>query len=1019
MIRFGSEQEPLNLVDITSESEGAIKSVSDFLNSRGSFIYESRFTINEREAFMQGVTGIRFEFFASKPNASHVPMKENDFTIDIRQPPITSAPDPINIQKAIVSLKSPLMKDLALLALPMKTISLQQPLAPTPFKVAAKHSETNNKKDPAHALSTGKILGTTPKNVLNFGVQSHVPDQQSQNFDRVGAKSSDRAISLFDKRGTLRDDRKSDQNPVINSFLNLKRIIEPSSLVRTHPVVMVEVLSNNVEYTRQLAFEKTNLQGFNKIYVRVSGVVRSGVVARVESRRYVISHSSEVKDFLGNPEPPVILSSESSFGKASFILRRNDPTLRQVSVIKITKNPNLVNASFENVGIVEFGVKDTVEFHDSVDNVAPNTVIYRFVVQNEDGSSGEFVSSVLSSFTKVTDQKKVLSSTTPISIRALNTKDGIDISVDTINDQVFSLRLLRHDIGAMGEFADTVRTILDADNRYSQIVAGEKKTLGFLDRDVISGRHYRYFAAYRLGTGAEASLCQEMISDEDETIVRHVVSNRLPFMADITPAFASQDESNAVTVQFDLSVSEVEEQYNVLLDALRQAGVSQQFVTDLQNDRQKARQVAAFLVERVDRVTGRRISFGIVPPGKFVDSPESRSKLGLPDPLSGRKYEYICKLCIRPPSTFLLTATVGFTATGDSSGNITEVLAAKFQNALIGRGILPSEKQLRDGATIRENFFLGMTGLEISTVTILPQFGPKVENLTVKQRKLYNLIKWSTSGDVSNISYFLIYCNYNGTDELLGTVSSVGKNSTYQYKDTRLCNEVGQKSYFVKLVTIDHDVSIPSPKVETITDFSIPAAVLDGFILSPSRYETKGVVLPGPGPTFPVTPQAVVSLPSIAKTSAPSMQPLLSALSAIPALSSIFTQPIKLPSNFGILGKKMTSRASEVSMLPNTLPSTSANVLSNTQLTVSNPATSVAAGLKVQNIISENILGLMIKNSSVEADTQTKLRAASDQHIPVLAAQGVSVSSKVASAFSIMNNSPSIGKISFSEKMTF
>jgi hypothetical protein len=303
-----------------------------------------------------------------------------------------------------------------------------------------------------------------------------------------------------------------------------------------------------------------------------------------------------------------------------------------------------------------------------------------------------------------------------------------------------------------------------------------------------------------------------------------------------------------MTVKFEMSVSEVEEQYNTLLDALRQAGVSQQFITDLQNDRQKLKLVAAFLVERVDRVSGRRVSFGIFPPGTFSDSPEIRDKFKLPDLLPGRKYEYICKLCIRPDKTFLLSATVGFTARADTSGVLTEVLAAKFQNALIGAGILPSEMRLREGVSIRENFFLGFIGTEESNTVILPNFDPKIENLTIKEKSIYNLIKWNTSGDFSNVSYFLVYCNYNGTRELLGTVSSVGHNSTYQYKDTRFYDEVGSKSYFVTAVTLDHDVSISSPKVETVTEFSIPAAVLDGYILSPSRYEVKGVVMPGLGP---------------------------------------------------------------------------------------------------------------------------------------------------------------------------
>jgi hypothetical protein len=848
VIKFGSESEPLNLINITSNVESQPKNAAEFLKSDGCYVYETKFVIDEKEAFRQGIIGIKFETFFAHPQTADVPLKENEFTVDIKQPPISMQPDPRNIQKAVISLKSVALQHVAQVAPALKAVSLSQPIATMPFKEIAKKSENVTKKDPAQALAAGKTLGTTPKNVLNFGVQNFVPGQKSQNFESLGSMQPKSAFKLSDRRAQLKDDRHDKQDDVVNSFLNLKAIVDPNSLVRTQPVAMVEVLSRNVEYTRHMNFQKSNLTGYNKLYVRVSGVVRDGVVAKSQQRVYIIAHAAEVAEFIGNPEPPEILLSESTFGKVSFILRRKDPTLRRIYVVRITKNPNIVSTKFEKVGMLEFGNSDQLEFVNSVDNVAPNTIIYRFVVMNEDGSSGEFTSSVLTSFTKVSDQKKVLTSTTPISIRARNTVEGIEVAVDTTNDQVYSLRLLRQDLGLTGEFSETVKTILNGGGRYSTVLAGEKTTMLFQDTDVIRGRHYRYFAAYRLGTGAGAALCQEMISDEDESIVRVQAPIRPQMVAALTPANISQDESGAMTVKFEMSVSEVEEQYNTLLDALRQAGVSQQFITDLQNDRQKLKLVAAFLVERVDRVSGRRVSFGIFPPGTFSDSPEIRDKFKLPDLLPGRKYEYICKLCIRPDKTFLLSATVGFTARADTSGVLTEVLAAKFQNALIGAGILPSEMRLREGVSIRENFFLGFIGTEESNTVILPNFDPKIENLTIKEKSIYNLIKWNTSGDFSNVSYFLVYCNYNGTRELLGTVSSVGHNSTYQYKDTRFYDEVGSKSYFVTAVTLDHDVSISSPKVETVTEFSIPAAVLDGYILSPSRYEVKGVVMPGLGP---------------------------------------------------------------------------------------------------------------------------------------------------------------------------
>ena len=113
VIRFGSEDEPFNLLDITCDVDGKIKSVAEFLNSAGVFVYETRFTINELAAYRAGVTGIKFEFFPYSPRIGDVALKENDFTIDIKQPPVSRQPDPLNVQKAALYLKSPALQNLA------------------------------------------------------------------------------------------------------------------------------------------------------------------------------------------------------------------------------------------------------------------------------------------------------------------------------------------------------------------------------------------------------------------------------------------------------------------------------------------------------------------------------------------------------------------------------------------------------------------------------------------------------------------------------------------------------------------------------------------------------------------------------------------------------------------------------------------------------------------------------------------------------------------------------------------
>lgn len=859
---FANPETPAQLADIVNEAATKNSNQSDFLNSPGFFVYETKFFVNTKKALSLGVDSIEFKFYNTQPVAGSVPIEGGSFSIKVENPEEKSffvggkvglasslSVKPSKVSEALIFSKAQGFENIAKVSPLMSVTSIEQPTATAPFKAIAKNNQVLNKKDPASQLAAGKFLSNTPAAAISLGNDNSYPYPDDKSFEAICSFEIQKPISLKDSRNNLQKSRKGSQNTqILNSLVSLPKIVDPASLTKILPVLSVEIATHKEEYTRQLYFNKKNILGSEKIYVSVSAVVSKKFKNVVGRQTFQINHGSEVRDFFGNPEPPVVQSSESSFGRMSVILSKSDPSLNKVKVVRITSNPNALNPVIETRGTLVFENEKQIYYEDDVDNVAPNVVIYRFVVMNLDGSYGEFSSVVLNSFTKVADQKKVESATTPISIRALNDKNYVQILVDTLNDQVFSLRLLRQDMGAIGEFSDTVKTIYSQTNEYSTVVSGEKTTLEFLDYDAVPGRHYRYFAAYKIGQGIAASLQQESISDEDETIVRRQVTSDLPFKASLTAPVTLQDQTNSISVSFEMSVQEVDETFNVLVEALTLAGVSSQFLQDLQNDRQKARQVAVFLVERVDRVTGKRATFGVYPPGSFADSPEERTKRGVPAPIPGRKYEYVCKLCIRPPESFLLTAFTGFVARSSSAGNVTQVLAAKFQSAFSSFGIIPSQKDVRNGYSIKENFVLGQTGLELSNTVKMPLSGPQIKNLEVKSRKFYDLLSWSVIGDTSQVSYFLVYCNYNGIDELVGTVSAIGKNASYKYKDDRYSQEVGEKKYFVKIVTADHDISLQSTHVETITNFSLPAPVLDGYIISPSKNEVAGVVLPGPGP---------------------------------------------------------------------------------------------------------------------------------------------------------------------------
>lgn len=853
---FDDDNNPVQIVDIINDASRKSSNQSDFLFTDGSFVYESEFYIDINKALTLGIDRVKFDFFLSRPTSDSLRIKESSFIIEIdnhnekssvfdkrtsSRNKISGVPN--RTKDVIFSSDFSLMKNVSneIKSLTISHVSDKKLIGN--FISDAKSNETQRKQDTAFVLASGKFSLTTPNNAISFGISnSSDANVDNKNFEKISRNNLAYGISLKEKRSASRESRRGNQeNALINSLINSRANQSNES---TTNVFVAELSSDKNEYLRHFSFDKSLIQGASKIFLRISADIDENINNTVIEPKIVeIDHIQEVDDFLHCPEPPTVKILESSFSKAMFQLDTDDPTLKTLKIVRITKNQNLENPIIESRGTINFNDSKTIIYEDEVDNIFPSLITYRFIAVNNDDTNGEFSSVVLPQNVKISDRKNYDSAKTPITIRALNKNDYVDVSVDILTNDIYTLRLLRQDLSLTGAFSDSVVNVKKSDE-YETFVNGERTTLQFQDFNTSQGRHYRYFCSYRLGSGVAASISQEIISDEDENIVRRIASDDLPFTPTISSADMKQNDEGDSVVVFQTSITETRDSFEMLFDALKTSGVSSQFLQDLQNDRQKIKQVVAFLIERIDKRTGKRESFGVYSPGKFEDSKLERRKKNVSDPVPGRKYEYVFKMCIRPPESFLLTALAGFTSTVDPPGVTTRKLAARFQGSLSHRGILPSDTYMRNDASIDENFSSGQTGVEISSIVSFPNSDPVIKNFKISYKKRYNILSWMLSGNLSKIGYCLIYCNYNGREELLGAVSATGSGVSFKYKDERYAQEVGIKKYRIILMTNNNEQSISSAYVDSSTMTSVSQRLFNGTLSVVSRSSGENVVVP-------------------------------------------------------------------------------------------------------------------------------------------------------------------------------
>jgi len=422
---------PFDLVDVVNEVEA--NTLQDFERGEGVFAYKTKFLVNQPLAARLGATGVRFEIFTRNPRTNNLAPSDAIETFEVRfdtaQDVITriggqnrdntfSARMPPNsVKKVLVSHAAPVNMFSSLIVPSMTSIQPGKS-----FKQISNEMKSNG-EDPAHAASAGNFSAVTPGNAISLGFTNNFFPVDGSIVGSSGVRAPRTSRSLFSLRNFHRKLRRNNQSRAI-----VKAAVPRSDANSAKSIVsFFKFLSVKREYVQTIYLGKHEVMGAENLYATVTAI-SSPRTKRMFSKTIVeIKHGTELSEFLANPEPPEVSLINSGVGFVSIRLKKIDPTLKTVRVFRIITNPNMNTTSVLDVSDLSFSADDIIIFDDSVDNVRPNKVIYRFAVVNGDGSIGEFSSIVMPSFHKVHDS--LLTATVPIAIRARNTHDAVEIRI--------------------------------------------------------------------------------------------------------------------------------------------------------------------------------------------------------------------------------------------------------------------------------------------------------------------------------------------------------------------------------------------------------------------------------------------------------------------------------------------------------------------------------------------------------------------------------------------------------------
>jgi hypothetical protein len=835
---FTDEVSDLDLVDIINDVTKE-KITDDYVSSPGAFVYELDLMVDSKKVVDLGISGFKVKFYDKNPDIilqndksetnGHIALEKEDTLSEFL---MTMVPKPVfevdldldiplsnpnftfmgmqnkKLNKYIIPImlsQSPITKNnqsaAKITAVP-SLYTLKNSNPNETFSEVAKKAKMGGGLS-LQTLSSVKPTLLTLSSKLDKAITTNTTPQKKEQTIRVSLDNITERKSLVSEREKIKPKAEiSSLVSAINSTLSSNTNLAPVPITLGYSA---DIETSFISFKREIEIPKSILGSRNYFYIKLQPVLKTSTEnipwlpkKTIEPITIIISHKQKIQEMLTPIYPPEIKALVNRRGSVVLSVKQTDPVATNIVVERIvtSQNKGTVSTVIKELELEVENLHATIiDYHP--ENTLPNEVEYTAITVSPFGEEGLFSSILVDSFHNI---NVPYTSDIPndLSIIAKNDEDGIRVEIEQIPEDVISVRLLCEDLSKTGDFVSNTR-VVDTNNKTQVLTIGDRDKVEYYDVKTNINRHYRYFCAMRSRLG------QEFLSVEDEHIIRKKPMKPLPVEVFLENLSLTNDSTGRFVVSIDVLSLPKAESMNLLLGIMKTAGISSVFMNEIEKQKSNFASLASFIVERVDRVTGKRVSFGIQPPGTFIDNTATQSKVNAPPLEQSGRYTYYFKLCLQHPQSFMKNVFATFSSKDTPGIENKSALASKFLSSYSSAfGVLPSDAELVKGISVGEAFRLGETGTTLSMGVQIPYTRPVPEKLRIKKikrRGSVNKLLWQASNSsMKEVQGCFVFVEYAGKAQTLGFVKSSGKTVDFAFYDNIFVNEVGTKTYYVQFL---------------------------------------------------------------------------------------------------------------------------------------------------------------------------------------------------------------------------
>lgn len=264
---------------------------------------------------------------------------------------------------------------------------------------------------------------------------------------------------------------------------------------------------------------------------------------------------------------------------------------------------------------------------------------------------------------------------------------------------------------------------------------------------------------------------------------------------EVSQPILTSNISGDLDVTFDVDVDISDTNISLLSDIMKSRGLDAVFTTDIEENRERLKNLTSFFVERFDMTSGVVERFNLFKGGNFSD--KDNRNFGNVSPLQlNRDYRYVISVVARDADTIIPSALRS--RIDRKTGKTYFVRPAKvYHPDTLRNGTIHSEFTITK-ADVEEEMLAGFIGsqthVDISTKTQKPRI---TGGNTIRNSKGSIDLRWRIEGDASAIDHFVVIGQKTGMRSIVGRTHALSSNSSFFLNDSVLSVTPGDITYSV------------------------------------------------------------------------------------------------------------------------------------------------------------------------------------------------------------------------------